>query len=197
MATADQRPSSERILHKALELFSRRGYQATSVREICESAGITKPTLYHFYGSKEGVYRALVEGALVNFQRSIERALGTPGPADSRLKAVARAYFGAASRQPELTRFILALVHNPSSSAPVTDFPRFYEQTVALVAASVDEAVKRGELAPGPTELRMLTFMGALGEAMCACLIGGEPALTDALADGLVDTILSSWTPSS
>ena len=67
MATETLR-SNDRILQKALELFSEKGYDATSVREICEAAGITKPTLYHFYGSKEGVYRAIVEGALERFR---------------------------------------------------------------------------------------------------------------------------------
>ena len=51
MATEALR-SHDRILKKALELFSEKGYDATSVREICEAAGITKPTLYYFYGSK-------------------------------------------------------------------------------------------------------------------------------------------------
>jgi AcrR family transcriptional regulator len=37
--------SSDRILLKALNLFSSKGYDATSVREICEAAEITKPTL--------------------------------------------------------------------------------------------------------------------------------------------------------
>src|SRR3990172_5085308 len=60
--------SNDRILQKALVLFSDKGYDATSVREICEAAGITKPTLYHFYGSKEGVYRAIVDGALARFR---------------------------------------------------------------------------------------------------------------------------------
>ena len=77
--------SNDRILQKALELFSEKGYDATSVREICEAAGITKPTLYHFYGSKEGVYRAIVEGALERFRADMVRALGgrghPPGPA--------------------------------------------------------------------------------------------------------------------
>jgi len=52
--------SSQRILTTALDLFAVRGYDATSVREICEAAAITKPTLYHFFGSKDGVLRALV-----------------------------------------------------------------------------------------------------------------------------------------
>ena len=39
--------SADRILQSALDLFSNKGYDATSVREICEAAGITKSTLYH------------------------------------------------------------------------------------------------------------------------------------------------------
>ncbi len=50
-----QATSAERILSTALDLFAVKGYDATAVREICEAAGITKPTLYHFFGSKDGV----------------------------------------------------------------------------------------------------------------------------------------------
>lgn len=54
---AQQATSAERILSTALDLFAIKGYDATAVREICEAAGITKPTLYHFFGSKDGVSR--------------------------------------------------------------------------------------------------------------------------------------------
>ena len=84
--------SSDRILQSALELFSSKGYDATSVREICEAAGITKPTLYHFYGSKEGVYRALVEGVLERFRSQVSGAVREAGRS-RRLQRVARAYF--------------------------------------------------------------------------------------------------------
>lgn len=185
--------SSSRILQTALALFSEKGYDATSVREICEAAGITKPTLYHFFGSKDGVYRALVEGALEDFQRTIERAVEPPGTALERLQRVARGYFDSAMRQRELVRLILALVHNPSSGAPATDFPRFYERIVQLVAGVVDEGVRAGELAEGPADVRMLVFMGALGEAVCGNLIVGRPWLSDELADTLVETIVGGW----
>ena len=35
------------ILEKALELFSRRGYESVGIAEIVDSAGITKPSLYY------------------------------------------------------------------------------------------------------------------------------------------------------
>jgi TetR/AcrR family transcriptional regulator len=187
--------SSDRILQSALHLFSNTGYDATSVREICEAAGITKPTLYHFYKSKDGVYRALVDGALVEFRRTLLAELEAPGTTAERLKRVARAYFAQARGQRQLMRFLFALVHNPPASAPPTDFIQFYEEVVGRIAASVEEAVDRGELAPGPTELRMLVLMGSLGEALCGYVLTGRPELTPQLAEDLVDTILGSWYP--
>jgi AcrR family transcriptional regulator len=195
MIAAEPR-SSDRILNKALELFSNRGYEATSVREICEAAGITKPTLYHFYGSKEGVYRALVDGTLEAFQRDLVRDLDAPGaPAGEKLRRVARSYFENARQNRELMRFILGLVHNPSTTAPLTDFPRFYEHVVGQIARCVDDGVAAGEFAPGPSEVRLLVFMGALGESLCGNVIVGRPDLTPELADALVETVISGWRP--
>ena len=188
-------PSADRILQGALELFSAKGYEATSVREICEAAGITKPTLYHFYGSKEGVYRALVDGALDDFSRAVTRALQAPGSAVDRLQRVGRAYFERARARRDLCRFIFGLVHNPATSAPRTDFPRFYDELVAQIAAEVEGGVTRGEFVPGRTDLRMLILMGALGEALCGYLIVGKPQLSPALADALIDAVVAGWRP--
>jgi AcrR family transcriptional regulator len=185
--------SPDRILNKALELFSTKGYDATSVREICEAAEITKPTLYHFYGSKEGVYRALVEGALQEYKERLVRQVEAPGSPRERLKAIARDYFAFARERHELVRFIFALVHNPSSSAPATDFSNFYATVVGLISGVVEQGVEEGALRPGPGDLRMLVFMGALGESLCGYLITGKPEITPELADRLVDAIIDGW----
>jgi TetR/AcrR family transcriptional regulator len=187
--------SNDRILKSALELFSDKGYEATSVREICEAAGITKPTLYHFYGSKEGVYRALVEGALERFRVDLLRALSGETPIRERLVRVARAYVDAAMREPDLARFVMALSHNPEHSAPPTDFVGFYNGLLTEIGRAVDAAVARGEITPGPTDVRLLVLMGALGEALCGHLLSGRPALTHELADSLVDVVLGGWLP--
>ena len=53
----------EKIRQAAMELFAEKGYAATATREICEHAGVTKPTLYYYFQSKENLYRKLVEEA--------------------------------------------------------------------------------------------------------------------------------------
>jgi TetR/AcrR family transcriptional regulator len=187
--------TNDRILKRALELFSEKGYDATSVREICEAAGITKPTLYHFYGSKEGVYRAIVEGALERFRSELTVALGGEGPLRERLVRMACAYVDATVREPDLARFIMALIHNPPQSAPATDFTGFYQHVLDALGRAIDEAIDRGEIRAGPTDVRLLVFMGALGEAMHGHLLVGQPDLTPALAETLVDTVLGGWAP--
>jgi AcrR family transcriptional regulator len=111
----------------------------------------------------------------------------------ARLQRVARVYFESARARRDLVRFLFALVHNPPSSAPPTDFPRFYDEVVRRIAAEVEAGVARGEFVAGRSDLRMLVFMGALGEALCGFLIVGRPELSPALADALVDTVVEGW----
>jgi AcrR family transcriptional regulator len=58
-----------RLLSAALNLWVERGYEAVGVQEICDAAQVTKPTLYHYFGSKAGLLRAIVE---LNGQRLAE-----------------------------------------------------------------------------------------------------------------------------
>ena len=51
----------KRLMDAAILLFTTRGYAATSVREIVEMAGVTKPALYYHFQSKEGIYLAILE----------------------------------------------------------------------------------------------------------------------------------------
>ncbi|MCM3878998.1 MAG: TetR/AcrR family transcriptional regulator [Vicinamibacterales bacterium] len=186
--------SAERILSTALDLFAVKGYDATSVREICEAADITKPTLYHFYGSKDGVLRALVNSGFDRFRRLVDSALETPGTFRDKAKLVARGLFTSATEQPRYWRFMHSIVWAPSGTSPKTaDCQAFYEGVVGALEAAALDAVKRGEISPGPMNIRMLILMGAIGEAATGYVISGRPVLTPQLADGLIDAILDGW----
>jgi AcrR family transcriptional regulator len=62
---ADSAPTTrERIPIVALQLFAEKGYEATSMREIAEQLGITKPALYYHFDSKEAIVRELLRELL-------------------------------------------------------------------------------------------------------------------------------------
>jgi AcrR family transcriptional regulator len=190
-----QATSAERILATSLDLFATKGYDATSVREICEAAGITKPTLYHFFGSKDGVLQALVNTGFQQYRALVNTAMDSPGLFKDRVKVLARLVFESASTKPHFWRFIHSVIWAPPGTAPpqAESCSEFYDGVVGVLAAAAEKAAGRGEIAPGSTKARMLILMGSIGEAATGFVIAGKPELTPQLADELVDTIFKGW----
>ncbi|HEY6981910.1 CerR family C-terminal domain-containing protein [Reyranella sp.] len=50
-----------RILETALEIFAAEGYEGASTRHLAERAGVNLPAIQYYFGSKEGLYRAVIE----------------------------------------------------------------------------------------------------------------------------------------
>ena len=51
----------DNIIQIALDLFSLNGYEGTGMQEIADKAGISKPTIYHYFGNKRGLLDAIIE----------------------------------------------------------------------------------------------------------------------------------------
>ncbi len=186
--------SSARILDAALTLFSKKGYEATSTREICELAGITKPTLYYFFDSKEGIYRALVQTAFEDYESVIEEGLATAGSLRRKLKRIAELMFERACAKPELVRLLFSIVYSVNSPF-VQLVQSSHEGMVVRLYQVVSEAAEREQLSPGDVEVRMTVLIGALVEAISNYLICGKPALTRELAHSIIDVVFDGWGP--
>ena len=61
---SDNIEAKERILHASIQLFSDKGFDATSVTEIAQSADVTKPLIYYYFKSKEEILDSLVHSLL-------------------------------------------------------------------------------------------------------------------------------------
>jgi len=93
------------LLEQALQLFAQRGYDAIGVQEIVEHAGVTKPTLYHYFGSKRGVLEALINERLQPLIDQLAHANDVPAS----LAAIFQLYFDFAQAEPLLYRMQLAM----------------------------------------------------------------------------------------
>ena len=65
----DQR---DMILRHAAELFARRGYPATSMNEVAEACGLSKPTLYHYFRDKYNLLVHIADGHMSRLQALVE-----------------------------------------------------------------------------------------------------------------------------
>ena len=68
------------ILVAALHNFQEHGYHGTTVRGIASGVGLTMPSLYYHYGSKEGILFALLDVAMDDLLARIEDAMEEAGP---------------------------------------------------------------------------------------------------------------------
>jgi len=80
------------MLDVAEQLFAERGF-AVSMDDIAEGAGISKPMLYAYFESKEGLYRACVERVRGRLHETIERAAAAGEDPDARLWHALLAFF--------------------------------------------------------------------------------------------------------
>ena len=81
-----------RIMECAKELFYAKGYDAVGVQEIVDRAGITKPTLYYYFGSKLGLLKTLLETKFEEPHAAVRAAAELKEDIRSVLYHMAKAY---------------------------------------------------------------------------------------------------------
>ncbi|MEV7613023.1 helix-turn-helix domain-containing protein [Streptomyces sp. NPDC089799] len=86
------RPPREELLDAAAELFTLRGYAATTTREVAQRAGLRQATMYHYFRGKEELLVELLESTVAPSLRLAARLLADTGrPAALRLWELCRA----------------------------------------------------------------------------------------------------------
>src|SRR3954451_18896271 len=83
----------------AERLFSERGYHGVSMDEIAAASGISKPMLYDYFGSKEGLFLACMERARGQLLEAIGGAVRRAGDAREALRAGVYAFLTVANDQ--------------------------------------------------------------------------------------------------
>lgn len=75
----------ERLLHAAEQLFAERGFYGTSIRDVAQAVGISKPSLIHHFPSKENLYSQVLKRIAAGLVERLEEALQAEGNALEKL----------------------------------------------------------------------------------------------------------------
>jgi AcrR family transcriptional regulator len=148
------------ILEHATRLFAERGYDGTTLQDIADAIGITRPGLYHYISSKEQLLAALVRDVSENTVHIVRAArLRTDLSSVEKLRAVVRALVlqraGAPERFRVLDRTEAAL---PEEVAAVHLQAR--REVLAEMRTIIEEGVSRGEFRPRDERLAALSVIG-------------------------------------
>src|SRR5436309_11327024 len=151
---ADQR--RQQLFEVARERFAQQGFHATSMDEIAEAAGVTKPVLYQHFPSKRALYVELLEDTgrqlLTMLADATERA---PSGRD-RVQLGFRAYFDFAVGQRAAFRLLLgtAIRSDP-------EFARIVEEILDAAAETISTLIE----IPASDEQRLVLASALVGMA--------------------------------
>lgn len=95
-AAAIRLPAAARrrqLLDRALEIFATNGFHATSMNDVADAAGVTKPVLYQHFASKRELYLELLDDVGASLQHAILSATAVAGGPRNQVEAGFAAYF--------------------------------------------------------------------------------------------------------
>ena len=161
-------PRAERepqMVDAALALFTERGFDDVPMDEIAARVGVTKPMLYSYFGSKEGLYLACIERAVRPMIEEMRAATVAEDEPDRRLWAGIRAFLGWVEDHREVwARFFLqASARGGAPAARVEEMAR--ELGASLTELFVGTAAAAGVATTAEVEAQALCLYGAT-EAM-------------------------------
>ena len=83
----------EQILDVSVQVFARNGFHSTSMNDVAEAAGVTKPVLYQHFDSKQDLYLALLDEAGNRLRSAITKAMSGAATGKEQTELGFRAYF--------------------------------------------------------------------------------------------------------
>lgn len=96
----------ERILRAAETLFSKHGFDAVSMQDIAERAGVSKANVFHHFDSKNALYLAVLRACCDRSSHLLEQLISEPAPIAERLTRFAQTHLQMLLGQEQMTRLI-------------------------------------------------------------------------------------------
>ena len=97
----------EDILVAAAQVFSQKGYHATSMQDIAEAVNLQKGSLYHHVSSKQEILFDILDRALDLLIERLSGVLHRPGPPDEKLRRAIRVYLETLADHADLSAVLL------------------------------------------------------------------------------------------
>jgi AcrR family transcriptional regulator len=150
---ADQR--RVQLLDVARARFSEQGFHATSMDEIAEAAGVTKPVLYQHFPSKRALYVELLEETGRQLLSLLAEATGRAATGRERVELGFRAYFRFAVGDRASFRLLFG-----TSIRNDPEFARIVEEILQAVAETVSTLI---EIPTTDNQQRMILANALIG----------------------------------
>lgn len=162
-------------LDRALPVFWRQGYEGASVADLTAAMGITTPSLYGAFGSKERLYREVLDRYRANPQRAAPWAMTAPTARETVrqiLESSARD-FSDPAHPPGCMISTAVLTCAPENQPAAAAVAEKRGNSVARLRTRFTRALEEGELPPGTDPDELARFYGAIIQGLSVQALDG------------------------
>ena len=134
--------SKEQILEAAAQIFSQKGYHATSMRDIADAVELKKASLYHHIDNKQDILLILLNRALDLVIQQVSEAIEGQAAAPEKFRLAMRTYIGTLASDRDLAAVLLLEYRSldpDQYTAHITRRDRFEKIWRDLIEQGLDE----------------------------------------------------------
>ena len=154
--------TKKRLIKAALRVFTEKGFAGASTREIVEASGVTKPTLYYYFGSKDNLYRSLLKESFERFNKEIGRITAEYLPPRKKLLKIVSYYLNYSKTSPREIKLIMISIYRSDSAAPEVDLAEYARPGIEAIAGVIRDGMKTGAFKKGNQLQLSLQLIGMI-----------------------------------
>ncbi len=136
--------TATRLRTAGRRIFARQGYEGASLRAITREARANLGAVTYHFGSKEGLYEAVVDSALAPLRNRVTEAASVPGTPLQRIEGVVRAFFAHLNENPGMPNFLLQQV--TSRVEPIAPVLQTMQHGIGTLSTLLREGQKDGSI---------------------------------------------------
>ncbi|MFF2508827.1 TetR/AcrR family transcriptional regulator [Streptomyces sp. NPDC058067] len=194
MAPKQQRgaETAGRLLDAALQVYADAGEQGVTVSALTRASGVSLGSLYHHFGSVDGLMNALVVRWLGRLLTDLGAALGRSRTARTGIRALVRTYLAFIQEHPDAARLLHSSYADRLGMEQARQLRDAQEARLSPMAEWLRQYIDSGELAPLPLPLVEGLVMGPVVATARRWLSGVDDVDLDEAARVLPDRIWRS-----
>lgn len=188
VSTANE--AQQRLLASALSLFSEKGYEGASIREIIQRAGVTRPVLYYYFENKEHLFISLVESWYEQMIADLDANLEGVTGYREQLYALITSAFDHAEEATEVIGLIFHVFLSPAGHGPNLDKDKLWQMRFQRILTIMEAGFEAGDLKGRSASTLAMAFVGMMDTYIMAKINHRETKLSAELGEALVDLFL-------
>lgn len=166
---------SDKVLETALKLFDSVGYSATTIEDIRLQSEVSVGSIYHYFGSKEGIAGALYVESLRDFQRGLVRVLLESGDAEQGVRGAVGHHLRWVDSNRARARFLMRRRETELAQANRADVELLNRELFTYLGEWYRPLAEGGEIRDLSLPLVYAIWFGPAQELSRLALAGSKP----------------------